>query len=307
VSAAPGAANRSRLGVVYALLAYGSWGLIPLYWKALAHVAPAHVVAHRGLWSLPVLGLLLLRGAGLGSVVRALGDRRHLRLLLVSGGLLACNWGLFIWAVSNGRVLESSLGYYINPLVNVLLGVLVLGERLRPLQAWAVGLATLAVVYLGCALGTPPWVALGLAVSFSLYGLLRKRAGVEALPGLAAETLLFAPLALGYLVVEGVAGRGAFPAPDASTSLLLVGSGLVSCIPLLWFSHAARRLDYTTLGQLQYLTPTGHLLLGWLVYGESLSTPRVVTFALIAVALVVYATDAWRHARARRVAAPAPG
>jgi len=298
-AAAPAQARATRAGVGYALLAYGSWSLIPIYWKALKHLDPLHVVAHRTLWSLPVLALLLALGGRLRELPAVWRDRRTLRLLLASGVLLALNWAVFIWAMTHDRVLESSLGYYINPLVNVGLGVLVLHEHLRPRQALAVGLAAAAVVYLTLALGTPPWVALGVATTFGLYGLLRKIARVDALLGLAVETALLAPFALGYLIVEGAAGRSDFPAPQG-TSLLLVGSGVVSCVPLLWFAHAARRLSYATLGQFQYITPTGHLLLGWLVYNEALSSPRVIAFALIAVALAFYAADTWLAARARR-------
>lgn len=288
----------ARAGVLYGLLAYGTWGLIPIFWRSVRSVPAEQLVAHRTLWSLLVLlGLLALRGR-LREVFGLLKDLRALRLLLASGLLLAGNWLVFLWAVDHDRVLESSLGYYVNPLVNVALGVLLLGERLRPLQGLAVLLAAAAVTYLTLALGAPPWIALGLAFTFGLYGLLRKVAHVDALAGLTVETLLLAPLALAFLLHEHAAGRGAFGAGGAARDLLVALSGLMTALPLLWFAHAARRLRYATLGQLQYLTPTGHLLLAVLAWGEPFTPARAVTFALLAVALALYAADSLRASRA---------
>jgi chloramphenicol-sensitive protein RarD len=287
----------ARAGVVYALLAYGTWGLIPLYWKAVRSVPAEQLVAHRTLWSLVLLVALMAVRGRLSEVRGLLREARALRLLAASGLLLAGNWLVFLWAIDGDRVLESSLGYYVTPLVNVALGVLLLGERLRPLQGLAVLLAAAAVTYLTLALGAPPWIALALAFTFGLYGLLRKVAHVDALAGLTVETLLLAPLALAFLVHEHAEGRGAFLAAGAGRDVLVAASGIVTALPLLWFAHAARRLRYVTLGQFQYVTPTGHLLLATLVWGEPLAGPRVATFAILAVALALYTFDSLRAAR----------
>lgn len=293
----------ARAGVLYALLAYGCWGLIPIYWKSVSAVPALQMVAHRCVWGLVVLALLLAVARRLPEALAVFRRPRQVLLLLTSGLLLAGNWLVFVGAVNQGRVLESSLGYYINPLVNVLLGVLVLRERLRPLQAVAVGLAALAVVLLALALGAAPWIALALAFTFGLYGLLRKVARVDALIGLSVETLLLAPAAATVLVLEDAAGRGVLgrAGPDGALDLALQGrillSGLVTALPLLWFAHAARRLRYATLGLFQYVTPTGHLLLAVGLYGERFTGAHALTFGLIAAALALYAVDARRAAR----------
>jgi chloramphenicol-sensitive protein RarD len=303
--AAPRSATRT--GALYALAAYGTWGLMPVYWRAAAPAGDVDValemVAHRSLWSL-VLLLALLGLTGrlreLGPVLRA---PRRAGLLLGTGALLAANWCVFIWAITHGRVVESSLGYYVNPLVMVVLGVVFLKERLRPRQGIAVLLAAIAVVTLAVMRGAPPWIALALALSFGFYGLLRKVAHVDALVGLTVETLLLAPFALALLAVQETRGAGTFLHQGWARDLLLVASGPVTAFPLLWFAHAARRLRYATLGQFQYLTPTCHFLLAMLAYGEALTTGHIVAFALIAVALALYS---WDSAQASRSGARAP-
>lgn len=294
-------------GALYALAAYGAWGLMPVYWRAAAPPGDAarafEMVAHRSLWSLLLLlGLLVAtgRGAALGAALR---HGRTARLLLATGALLALNWGVFIWAVTHGRVVESSLGYYVNPLVMVVLGVAFLGERLRPAQAVAVLLGAAAVTTLAVLRGAPPWIALALALSFGLYGLLRKVAQVEPLVGLAIETLLMAPFALALLLRQEVHGEAVFGHAGLGPSLLIAASGPVTAFPLLWFAEAARRLRYATLGQFQYLTPTAHLALAILAYGEPLTLGHKIAFPTIAVALALYA---WDGARAARRLAPAP-
>lgn len=285
-----------RAGVLYACLAYGSWGLVPLYWKAVRHVPAAQMVAHRCVWAAAVLLVLLGLQTRLGAVRETLRSARQALLLLLSGLLLAGNWLVFLWAIGHDRVLESSLGYYVNPLVNVLLGVVFLGERLSRLQAAAVALAALAVVVLALSLGAMPWIALTLAVTFGFYGLLRKLAKVDALAGLAVETLLLLPLALAALLQQERAGVGAFGRDGLATHALILASGPVTAFPLLWFAHAARRLRFATLGQFQYITPTGHLLLATLLYGEAFTRGHAVAFGLIAVALLLYAREARRAA-----------
>jgi chloramphenicol-sensitive protein RarD len=292
-------------GALYAVLAYGAWGLVPLYWRVVRHVPGLEMVAHRVVWSVPVLwALVLLRGQR-GAVGEALRDPRHRRLLGVTALLVAANWLTFIWAIQTDRVLEASLGYFVNPLVNVLLGTLVLGERLRRLQAVAVLVAAIGVLWLAIAMGTLPWISLALAITFGLYGLLRKQAGVGALPGLAAETVLLAPAALtGFAVLAG-RGEAVFLHGTFEDALWIAASGVVTALPLLWFANAARRLRYVTLGFFQYLAPTGQFLLSVLAFGEPFTPAHAVAFPLIWIALVLYGVDSARGARARPAAVDA--
>jgi chloramphenicol-sensitive protein RarD len=242
--------------------------------------------------------LIALR-TGWRSVQAVFLDARLVAALTLSATLIAVNWGVFIWAVADGRVLESSLGYFINPLVNVLLGVVVLGERLRRVQWLAVLLAALGVLHQLIALGTMPWVALTLALSFGGYGLVRKTASVDAITGLFVEALLLAPVALLYLVHAGLAGEGAFGRHGPAFDLLLVFAGPLTALPLILFVAGARRIRLTTVGLLQYIAPTGHFLLAVLVYGEAFSRQSFITFALIWTALVVYTLDAVQATRPR--------
>ena len=298
--------STTRAGALYALAAYGTWGLMPVYWRAATpagDVARAvEMVAHRSLWSLLFLLVLLAASGRLSALGAVLRKPRQAALLLGTGSLLAVNWGVFIWAVSHGKVVESSLGYYVNPLVMVALGVVFLKERLRPRQALAVAIAAVAVAVLTVLRGAPPWIALALAFSFGLYGLIRKVAAVDALVGLTVETLLLAPFALALLVVLEARGAGSFLHQDGRADLLIAASGPITALPLLWFAHAARRLRYATLGQFQFLTPTCHFLLAVLAYGEPLRLDHKIAFPLIALAVALYAWDA---AHAARTPAPA--
>ncbi|MCU0305701.1 MAG: EamA family transporter RarD [Thermoanaerobaculales bacterium] len=287
-----------RAGVAYGVAAYGIWGLVPLYFKAVAEVAPLEVLAHRIVWSV-VLLLPLAQLRGQWPVLRAaVADRRTLAVLALTTVLIATNWFVFILAVDTGRVLEASLGYFINPLVNVFLGMVFLGERLSRPAAAAVGLAGLAVAVQTAAVGAAPWIALTLASSFGVYGLLRKTAAVGSVVGLTIETALLAPAALGFLVWSGRSGSLAFGGGDPLLSGLLALAGVVTAVPLLAFTSAARRLRLTTMGFLQYLSPTGHFLLAVLVFGEPLDPVRLASFACIWVALAVFTADQLRRARA---------
>lgn len=289
--------TEARVGVAYAVAAYGLWGVFPLYFKLVVHVPALEVLAHRIIWSLAFLvGLMLLRRNARGVFV-ALRDRRTLVTLTITTLLIATNWFLFIWAVTHDLVLQASLGYFINPLVSVLLGFLFLRERLRRLQTLAVGLAGLGVGYLTVLGGQFPGLALYLACSFGLYGLLRKIARVDALAGLTVETGLLTPLALGFLVTQMVRGQAVFGASSVGMSLLLVLAGVVTATPLLWFAEAARRLRLATLGFLQYLAPTGHFLLAVLAFGEPFTRAHLVTFACIWTALAIYSIDTVKGAR----------
>jgi chloramphenicol-sensitive protein RarD len=298
----PDTPESRRTGAFYGLAAYGWWGLAVIYFKAVAHVPPLEVLAQRVVWSLPLLfGLLALRGR-LGEIRAALRDRRTLAILLVTTLLIGSNWLIYIVAVSTGHILQSSLGYYINPLVNVVLGMAFLGERLRPAQWASVLLATAGVLYLALSYGRPPWFALSLAGTFALYGLLRKTVRAEGSVGLTVETTLLLPAALGFLLVQGMRGSLAFGHVSLPTDLLLAASGLVTAMPLIWFANAIRRLPLTTMGFLQYLSPTLQFLLAVAVYGEPFTRAHLLTFGCIWTALALYSVDAVLAARRRATA-----
>jgi len=278
----------ANTGVWYALGAYVLWGLLPVYWKALQHVPAREILAHRILWSFAFLALLVRARGTWSTLATSARSRRTLRLYSGAAVVLTINWLTYIWAVNTDRIVDTSLGYYINPLLSVCLGVAFFRERLRPLQWCAVGLAAVSVVYLTVAHGSLPWVALVLAGSFGVYGLVKKLAPLGALHGLMIETALLAPPALGYLTILGVRGDGAFGYGGAKTTLLLTTAGVVTALPLLLFATAARRVSLTTMGILQYVSPTCGLLLGVAVYHEPFTRARQVAFGLIWVALLLY-------------------
>ncbi|HRY88722.1 MAG TPA: EamA family transporter RarD [Rubrivivax sp.] len=289
-------------GIGYACLAFVMWGLFPLYFQRIASVPALEVVLHRSAWSLLfVLGLLawLRRWGWLRAFVV---QPRRLAFFAFSALLLSGNWLVYVYAVQSGRVVEASLGYFINPLVNVLLGVLVLHERLRAAQWAAVALAACGVLWLGWLAGHPPWIALTLAFSFGLYGLLRKTAPLGALEGLALETMLLAPLVLPALAWSTLSGQGAMARGDAALDAWLVVGGPLTALPLLLFAAGARRLPLATVGLLQYLSPSIQLALGIWVFGEPFSRSRLAGFACIWAALALYSLDGWRRSRAAAVA-----
>jgi chloramphenicol-sensitive protein RarD len=289
----------SGSGLAAAAGAFAIWGLLPLYLRLLDAVPSLQIVAHRVAWAcLFVLVWMALSGELRG--LREVLARRGLLLRLAAAALLiSANWLAYVWGVSNERVVETSLGYFINPLVNVVLGVAVLSERLNRAQWIAVGLAAAGVVYLTVSAGHLPWIALTLAFSFGLYGLIRKTAQVDALPGLAIETALLAPLATGYLVWCAIHGSGAMGSQGIVTDSLLVASGAVTAIPLFLFAFGARLLPYSTVGLLQYIGPSLQLACALLVFGEPFGRERAVGFALIWSALLVYAGDGLLRARAQ--------
>ncbi len=282
----------ANAGVVYAVLAYSAWGLFPLYWKFFGALPAIEVLSHRVIWSLVFLvGLLVLRQQN-AEVVRLLRSPHRIAFLLLTALLLSCNWGIYIYGVNTGRVVETSLGYFINPLISVLLGVVFLRERLNRVKQLAVVLATLGVINFVWQLGTVPWIALALAVSFALYGFLRKIIPVAPMVGLVTETLLIAPVALaliGYWAVRGVGHLGT----SWSMTLLLIGAGVVTSLPLLWFNNAAKRLPLSTLGFLQYLAPSLQLTLGVFLYHERFTPAHSITFGLIWLALALYSTNSF--------------
>jgi len=306
---APGVANlragpNMQQGIVYAALAYGLWGLFPLYFRLLAEVAPLEVLAHRFIWSIGFLLLILAvlrRWAWLGPALRT---PKVLGLFVLSATLLSVNWFVYIWAITNHRVLEASLGYFITPLANVLTGALVLRERLRPAQWGAVALAALGVGWMTWQLGDLPWVALVLAASFSMYGLVRKTAPLGALEGLTLETMLLAPLALAGLLWATSQGLARFAPADWDVKGLLIASGPVTAIPLLLFAAGARRIPLSVLGMLQYIGPTIQFFLGVWLFHEPFSPTRLQGFVLIWCACALFSAELlWRS---RQPAAPDP-
>jgi chloramphenicol-sensitive protein RarD len=293
------------MGAAYALAAYGIWGVAPIYWKALGALPAPEILGHRVVWSC-ALALLLVLGTGgwreLHSILRA--PRRALPIAL-SAALIGCNWLTFIWAVLHGQIVATSLGYYVTPLVNVALGIAVLGERLRPWQIVAVALAALGVARMGVAVGGLPWVALVLAFSFAFYGLVRKLAPVAPVVGFGLETLLLAPVAVAYLAWSGASGRAAFPAAQPALQLLVVAAGAFTAAPLLCFNSAAKRLRLATLGFFQYLAPSITLLLAVALYDEPFTRDHAASFGCVWAALALYSFDALRAAGAGRPGARA--
>lgn len=297
MTAAP---TTTRTGVLYGIGAYTLWGAFPLYFRLLDRSGAFEVVLHRVVWSLVTCFVLLSALRQRDQLRAVLASRRTFLTLAIAAALLAVNWGVYVGAVNSGQVIEASLGYFINPLVTVALGVLVLRERLTGLQWAAVLIGAVAVAVLTVDYGRPPWIALVLAATFGTYGLLKKRVGghVGALPGLTTETLSLAPIALAAIVYLEVSGRGTFGVNAPWEGLLLISTGMVTVAPLLLFAASASRVPLTTLGLLQYLTPVLQLLCGVLVLGEHMPASRWFGFGLVWIALVVLTLDSVRTARA---------
>lgn len=286
-----------RRGLALGVAAYGLWGLFPLYWPLLEPGSAVEILAHRVVWSMLAMAALVvvLRR---GSHFRALwADRRVRLLLLVAAVTITSNWTTYIVGVNSGRVVETSLGYFINPLVTVLMGVLVLGERLRRWQWAALAVGFAAVCVLAVDYGRPPWIAIILAFSFGTYGLAKKSADVGAVESLAFETAVLAPVALGYLVLLEAGGDGHFVSDGTGHALLLMSAGVVTAVPLILFGAAATRVSMVSLGLLQYLAPTIQFGLGLLVFDETMTPGRWAGFALVWAALVVFTVEALRHRR----------
>jgi chloramphenicol-sensitive protein RarD len=289
-----------RRGYILGLTAYIIWGLFPLYFKAIQGVPALEIIVHRALWSALFGALLLLAWKHPGWLRELLYNPRRFAVLALSGVLIASNWLVYVWAVNNERMLEASLGYYINPLVNVLLGMLILGERLRRLQWLAVGLAALGVAQQVWQLGSLPWVSLVLALTFGFYGLIRKQAPVAALPGLVVETWLLLPLALGWLLLNPAAMSTQADFWGTPEALWLIAAGPITLVPLVCFNAAARHLPYTTLGFLQYLAPTLVLLQAIFLFDEHFAPSTLLAFICIWAGLALYSLDAWLSLRKRQ-------
>ena len=290
-------------GVLCAALAFAWWGLFPLYFRIVPGINPGEVLAHRIVWCLLLMLALLAwrrQWAWLGPVLR---QKKVLAAFAASALLLSSNWLTYIWSVNNGHVIDASLGYFITPLVNVLLGYTLLHERPRRAQWIALAFAALGVIWLTVQTGGLPWIALVLAATFGCYGLLRKVAVLGAIEGLTLETMLLAPLACAAIVIWSLQGHSTFPAPDALTNLWLIALGPITAVPLLLFAAGARRISMTTLGLLQYIGPSIQFVLGVWVFHEPFTPARMAGFALIWLALIVYSADGWRVTRGAAAAA----
>ena len=295
-----------RRGLAAALGAFFIWGLLPFYLKQLHDTPAVQIMAHRVVWAcLFVFGYLAYKQE-IGKVWAALADRGARRLLLASASLMSVNWLIYVWAVTSGHVIESSLGYFINPLVSVLMGVFLLKESLNRMQWVAVGIAALGVLWLTVQVGRPPWIALALALSFGCYGLIRKKVAVDSVAGLGVETLLIFPFMLAWLLWCTQAGTLSFGAHDRLLDFLLIASGAVTAVPLVLFAYGVRRVPLSTIGLLQYVGPTLQLLTGIFVFHEPFTESRAIGFGLIWAALAVYAAEGfWRSWRSKPALAAA--
>jgi chloramphenicol-sensitive protein RarD len=289
--------SQAGVGVLLGFVAYALWGLFPLYFHLLGDIPPVEVVANRVVWSLAFLVILTTATRTWSSTIAAARSWRNVATLAVAAAFLALNWGVYVYAVGSNQIIEASLGYFINPLVSVGLGVLFLRERLRTGQWLAVGTAVLAVAVLTFSYGRLPWISLILAFSFGLYGLFKKQVGVGAVESLTLETATLMPVAIGIMMVMAVSGQSAMTSGDLHTVALLVLLGPVTAIPLLAFGGAATRIPLSTLGLMQYFTPVFQFLLGVFVFGEQMSPTRWLGFLLVWLSLMVMSIDGLRHAR----------
>jgi chloramphenicol-sensitive protein RarD len=293
-------AANPRRGYILGLSAYIIWGIFPIYFKVLSSVPSIEIIVNRAIWSAVFgLALLMLVWKHPGWWQELCDHPRRFAILALSGSLIAANWLIYVWAVNNNHMVEASLGYFINPLINVMLGMVLLRERLRPLQWIAVILALIGVGQQVWQVGSLPWVSLALAFTFGFYGLIRKQAPVAALPGLVVETWILVPLAIGWLLFNPMAHSAQSEFWTTKEAIWLAAAGPITLVPLVCFNAAARDLPYATLGFLQYIAPTLVLTLAVLVYGEHLATSTAITFAFIWAGLVIYSVDAWRSLRRR--------
>lgn len=290
-------------GLLSALGAFIIWGVAPVYFKWLSHVSPLEIISHRVVWSLIFVLFVVVATKNFAHFIAIFKDKRKLITFCATTILIGLNWLTFIWAIANDRILEGSLGYYINPLVNILLGMLFLGERLNKWQSVSVALAAVAVAIMTWQIGVLPWVSLILAISFGFYALLHKKVQVPAPVGLAVETTILFPFALGFVLYLTFAPAAGSPAAaesagfsrEAASLLLLIGTGIVTAMPLMLFSNAARHLKLTTIGVLQYLAPTMHMVIAIYIYNEPFDSSRLIAFGLIWVGLVIFTIDGYRN------------
>jgi chloramphenicol-sensitive protein RarD len=289
--------TESRRGFLLGVAAYGIWGLFPLYWPLLEPAGAVEILAHRILWTCITMGLLVLAMRRTSAVRAIVADRRVRALLVLAACLITVNWAVYIWGVNNGHVVETSLGYFVNPLVTVLMGVFILGERLRGWQWVALSVAGLAVVVLTVDYGRPPWIALVLALTFGTYGLCKKQANAPAIESTTFETLVIGPVALAYLGWLTWHGGSSLTSHGLGHVLALMSAGIVTAVPLVCFGGAAIRVPLVTLGLLQYLTPTLQFALGVVYFHEDMPAGRWVGFGLVWVALMIFTVESLRHRR----------
>ena len=290
-------ANPALAGVGYGLLAYGIWGFFPLYFHQLNHVAPMDILANRALWACVFVGFLLLITRQWGKVRQILGRPQQLAMLALAALLVGSNWLVFLWAVGNQQVVAASLGYFLTPLVNVLLGLVVLKEKLNGKEKLAIGLAGLALLNEIILLGGIPWVSLFLAATFGTYGLVRKQIPVDALSGLWLETLVMLPVCFAYALWQAQSGHAVFVLDDLSTASWLMGAGVLTALPLIAFAAATQRLNLGTVGMLMYINPTMQFLTAIYIFGEPLQTGKLLTFALIWLGLAIFSVSMWKKMR----------
>jgi chloramphenicol-sensitive protein RarD len=288
--------KRERLvGLAFTTAAFLFWGLYPPYWKLLGGIPQFQVIAHRVVWACAFTAGIITVQRRWSEVGKALATRKTALTLLASGVCVASNWSIYIVGVLSGQLLSISMGYFINPLVSVILGVLVLRERLHFWQVVAVLCAFSGVLYMSLGSRGVPWISLVLAFSFGLYGLLRKTVAVESIPGTFVESLLVSPIVIGYLLFEGIRGNSAFGSADAPTHLLLIGAGVVTAIPIIWFANGARRIPLSMVGFLQYLAPTCQLFMGIFLYGESFTLTHLISFGLIWLGIIIFTASTFLH------------
>jgi chloramphenicol-sensitive protein RarD len=289
-------------GVIYALTAYGLWGIAPLYFKYIDYIPAPEILMHRIIWSFALLLLMVLIGGQVGEVKKVLKMPKQLSVLACTSVLVGFNWLIFIWAVNDGRLLEASLGYFINPLLNVALGMIFLRERLPKLQLFAVGLATFGVVIQLVVYGSIPWVSLLLAGTFGVYGLLKKKVNLKAVTGLFVETAILLPVALIYWA-QLSSETGDFTRNELSLNVVLICAGIVTTLPLLAFSAAATRIPFYMLGLFQYIGPSAMFIMAITLFSEELDQTKLTTFAFIWLALIVFVFDIWRQSRKAKLSA----
>jgi chloramphenicol-sensitive protein RarD len=294
-------------GILAAIGAYVLWGLLPIYWKSIQTVPPLEVLCHRTVWSLLFLLILLIWSKRWQWLRQASRSPATIITFLITSSILGLNWFVYIWAVNAGHILDASLGYFINPLISVLLGTIFLKEQLRPWQWVAIGIAVCGVVFLTLGYGAFPWIALTLAFTFGLYGLLRKTASLEALEGLALETAVLSVPALAYLIYLELEGTASFGHTATDTEILLAFTGIATALPLLLFAYAARRVTLATVGILQYIAPTLQFLLGIWVYDETFTATRMIGFGVVWIALILYSLEGIMEKRREKTAALSAG
>ena len=280
--------NSDTKGTIFAILAFTFWGLVPIYFKQVSHVGAFEVLIHRVLWSIVFLAILLVISNSMSNFLKIIKDKNKLKILFLSALLVSFNWLVFIWGISHNMIVEVSLGYFINPLINLLLGYLFFGERVNKQQLTAIALVFIAIMYQIYSLGELPLISLLLAFSFGLYGLVRKKIRVEPISGLFIETILISPFAVLYLVYLAKTGQSLFIVPLDQTSWLLILAGLITIVPLIWFNMALSRITMTKIGIIQYIGPSISFLLAIFLYGETLNFDKLVSLIMIWIALIIF-------------------